>query len=73
MVELLALAHDRGCERELAEQLAGILDAGKLPDTAALRRLCGPASVEMPAVCVHLAPLNGYEALIGTADAGEGA
>lgn len=26
-VELLALAHDRGCERELAEQLAETLDA----------------------------------------------
>ncbi|CAH1649844.1 hypothetical protein CHELA1G11_10126 [Hyphomicrobiales bacterium] len=63
---------DRGCERELAEELARILDAGGLPDTAALQRLFGPASVEMPAVRVHLAPLNGYEALIGTVCAGEG-
>lgn len=73
MVELLALAHDRGCERELAEQLAEILDAGELPDIAVLRRIFSPASVVMPVVSVHLAPLNGYEALIGTAYAGEGA
>lgn len=73
MVGLLALAHDRVCERELAEQLAEILDAGELPDIAALRRLFSPAAVEMPDVSVHLAPLNGYEALIGTAYAGEGA
>ena len=73
MVELLALAHDRGCERELAEQLAGLLDAGELPDIAVLRRLFSPASSEMPIVCVHLAPLDGYEALIGTVHAGESA
>jgi hypothetical protein len=41
-VELLALAHDRGCERELAEELARTLDAGELPDLAALRALFGP-------------------------------
>jgi ABC transporter substrate binding protein (PQQ-dependent alcohol dehydrogenase system) len=32
MVDLLALAHERGCEAELAEQLAADLDAGRLPD-----------------------------------------
>jgi len=41
-VELLALAHDRGCERELAEELARMLDAGDLPDLAALRALFAP-------------------------------
>lgn len=73
MVELLALAHDRGCERELAERLADLLDTGELPDIASLRHLFSPARAEMPVVSVHLAPLNGYEALIGTAPAGEGA
>lgn len=34
MVELLALAHDRGCERDLAEQLAETLNAGEVPDIA---------------------------------------
>ncbi|RRH86897.1 IS21 family transposase [Mesorhizobium tamadayense] len=70
-VELLALAHDRGCERELAEQLAEILDAGDLPDIAALRTLFGPDPARLPTVSVQLACLNGYEALIGTAYTGE--
>jgi hypothetical protein len=66
-VELLALAHDRGCERELAEELARMLEAGKLPDLAALRALFGPDPDQLPIVHVQLASLNGYEALIGTA------
>ena len=70
-VELLALAHDRGCERELAEELARTLDAGELPDLAALRALFGPDPARLPTVHVQLASLNGYEALIGTACAGE--
>ena len=37
MVELLALAHERACETELADRLAADLDAGRLPDLAALR------------------------------------
>lgn len=41
-VELLALAHDRGCERELAEELARTLDAGDLPDLATMQALFGP-------------------------------
>lgn len=71
MVELLALAHDRGCERELAEELAKTLDAGDLPDLAALRALFGPDPARLPTVSVQLASLNGYEALIGTAYAGD--
>ena len=70
-VELLALAHDRGCERELAEELARTLDARKLPDLAALRAVFGPDPDQMPIVHVQLASLNGYEALIGAAYAGE--
>jgi hypothetical protein len=33
-VELLALAHDRDCERELTDELERTLDAGQLPDLA---------------------------------------
>lgn len=73
MVELLALAHDRGCERELAEQLAETLDAGDLPDIAVLRTLFGPDPARLPTVSVQLASLNGYEALIGTAYVGDAA
>src|ERR1700681_528610 len=36
MVNLLALAHDRGCEAELAAILEADLDARRLPDLAAL-------------------------------------
>ncbi|TCP99712.1 hypothetical protein C8J34_1404 [Rhizobium sp. PP-F2F-G36] len=68
-VELLALAHDRGCERELAEELARTLDAGDLPDLVAMRTLFGPDPAKLPTVHVQLASLNGYEALIGTGEA----
>jgi hypothetical protein len=38
-VELLALAHDRACEAELAQVIDAELDAGRLPDLALLPRL----------------------------------
>ncbi|MGO7465411.1 hypothetical protein ACCS53_39665, partial [Rhizobium ruizarguesonis] len=61
--------HDRGCERELAEELARTLDAGDRPDLAAMRTLFGPDPARLPTVNVQLASLNGYEALIGTGEA----
>ena len=36
MVDLLALAHERGCERELADQLTVSLQARRLPNMTAL-------------------------------------
>jgi hypothetical protein len=71
MVELLALAHERGCERELADQLATMLEAGALPDLPALRAHFAPDPALLPRVSVRLASLNGYEALIGAGPAGE--
>lgn len=68
-VGLLALSHDRGCERELAEELARTLDAGDLPDLAAMQALFGPDPDALPTVTVQLASLNGYEALIGAGEA----
>ena len=44
---------------------------GELPDLAALRALFGSDPARLPTVHVQLASLNGYEALIGTACAGE--
>jgi len=70
-VELLALAHDRGCERELAEQLAEVLDAGDVPDLVSLRTLFSPDPARLPLVSVRSASLAGYEALVGTAHAGD--
>ncbi len=42
-VELLALAHDRACEAELAQVIEAELDAGRLPDLALLRERSGPS------------------------------
>src|SRR5713226_3878923 len=41
-VELLALAHDRACEAELAQVIDAELDAGRLPNLVLLRERFGP-------------------------------
>lgn len=51
-VKLLAVAHDRGCERELADELEKALDTGNLPDPVALRRLFGPDPADLPSISV---------------------
>ena len=66
-VEFLALAHDRGCERELAEQLDRVLDQGVLPDPVALRRLFGPDPTDLPTVSVLPVALDSYDALVAPA------
>ena len=71
MVELLAIAHERNCEAELAGELAAGLQAGQLPDIAALRTRFAPDPAQLPDVVVHLAPLDVYEALIGTGLTGD--
>ena len=70
MVDLLALAHERGCEAELADQLTVDLDAGRLPDLNRLRVRFAPDPAHVPNVVVHLAPLATYECLIGAAEIG---
>jgi len=65
MNDLLALAHERGCERELADKLSTALETGQLPDMAALRAHFAPDPAALPNVEIHLVPLNVYEALIG--------
>ena len=72
MVDLLALAHDRGCEADLAEQLTADLVAVRLPDITALRTRFAPDPASLPEVVVHLTPLIAYEALLRT-DIGEAA
>lgn len=64
-VELLALAHDRGCEAELAAQLEEDLRQNRLPDIAALRALFAPPSDSLPGVEVQLADLSSYDLLLG--------
>ncbi|ANT54494.1 IS21 family transposase [Mesorhizobium amorphae] len=73
MVELLAMAHERGCESELADQLTAALQARRLPDMAALRERFAPDPARLPRVVVRLAPLNDYEALLGANLTGDAA
>lgn len=73
MVDLLALAHERGCEAELAEALAATLSAGNLPDMVALRTKFTPDPTQVPAVVVTLAPLQSYEALLDDSQMGDAA
>ena len=73
MVDLLALAHDRGCEAELADILTDDLAAGRLPDLPALRDRFAPDPTTLPEVVVHLAPLTSYDTLLGTTLIGEAA
>ena len=64
MVELLSLAHERTCEAQLAEVLSQCLAQGKLPDLDALRSRFCPDPARLPEVCVQLASLSDYEALL---------
>lgn len=73
MVELLAVAHERGCESELADQLTASLRARRLPDMGALRGRFAPDPARLPSVVVRLAPLNVYEALLGANLTGDAA
>ena len=73
MVDLLAMAHERGCESELADQLDASLQARRLPDMAALRERFAPDPSRLPNIVVRLAPLNAYEALIGASLTGDAA
>lgn len=64
MVQLLALAHERACEAELADLLALDLDQGRLPDIAVLSALFGPGPDTMPEIAVVImTPLSAYEDL----------
>ena len=64
MVDLLALAHDRGCEAELATLLSADLAAAQLPDISVLRARFAPDPTTLPEVTVHLMPLIDYDALL---------
>jgi hypothetical protein len=62
MVGLLALAHDRACEAELAAVIDADLAAGELPDLDRLRERFRPDTV-VPIVAIDLAPLSAYDEL----------
>jgi hypothetical protein len=62
-VELLALAHDRACEVELAAAIDAELDAGRLPELGSLRERFLPDAASIPDVAVTLTPLTAYDEL----------
>jgi len=62
-VELLALAHDRGCETELAGLIDTELDAGRLPDLAMMHERFGPNPASVPVIKVEFVPLSSYDEL----------
>jgi len=63
LVGLLALAHDRACEAELAHAIDADLDAGGLPDLDRLRERFAPDRAAIPHVTVELGPLSAYDEL----------
>ena len=70
MVSLLALAHERGCEAELAAALAEQMHhtvgrSGRFAiDVAALRARFAPTPETMPGIMVNLPPVASYDALL---------
>jgi hypothetical protein len=65
MVGLLALAHDRACEAELA----ATIDAGRLPELDILACRFAPDPAAIPDITIDLVPLHLYDEL-GTVRAG---
>ena len=64
MVELLAIAHERACEAELATILAADLAAGRLPDLGAIRQRFAPHPASLPTLTIPVAPLAAYDTLL---------
>lgn len=65
MVDLLWLAHDDGCEAELASLLAEDLAAGRLPDPRGLKARLEPRRRKLPDdVPVTLTALAHFDALL---------
>jgi hypothetical protein len=63
MVGLLALAHDRACEAELAEAITADLDAGQLPDLDRLRERFQPPATAVPEIRIEMPSLDSYDEL----------
>ena len=63
LVELLALAHERACEADLALIIDRDIDAGRTPDVAALRAHFTPAAASAPHVTIAPVALACYDEL----------
>ena len=66
MVDLLALAHERACEAELALCLADDLDASRLPNLDHLRERFAVDPQSLPQVHVELGSLEDYDVLLSS-------
>ncbi len=64
MVGLLALAHDAGCEADLAHRLDQDLDQGRLPSLPDLRAAFTPSPGAVPEVTVTLPAAADYDVLL---------
>jgi hypothetical protein len=67
MVGLLDLAARGACEADLAQVLAGLLQAGALPDLPGLEERFAPRVAELPEVKVELPALADYDTLLQVA------
>jgi len=63
-VGLLSLAHERGCEAELAQALDADLQAGRLPNLPALRDRFQGRETALSDVVVDRVPLSVYDELV---------
>ena len=72
-VDILALAHERGCEAELATLVAGLLAVGALPDMVAMRERFSPDPATLPNITVLITPLSDDNALLAAVPTGEAA
>ena len=65
MVDLLCLAHDEGCEAELALLIADSLRQGELPEARRLKGRLGPSQRALPDdTPVALTELASFDALL---------
>jgi hypothetical protein len=69
MVGLLALAHDRACEAELAGAITADLEAGRLPDLDRLRERFQPPRTAVPEITIEMPELGTYDDLVRVAPA----
>ena len=68
MVGLLALAHDRGVEADLAAALEADMGAGRLPDLARMMQRFTPSASTAPAVSIVMPALASYDSLLTDTD-----
>ena len=72
-VELLALAHERGCEAALAAHLEELIERGQLPDLEQVRKRFAPDPAALPDIVVAPGSLTDYDELLSNQPPGAAA